>query len=103
MADDFLRGVILAGRLADVIDAVGPAPVLAGLAAAVGLRRVQQGDAVLQGVIQDAERGRFVDLAAEGHAAQADPADPQFRSANDPCFQGFLLLNRHLVVVQGPR
>ena len=49
--------------------------------AGVDFRDVEEVDAALEGVIQDAQAGRLVGHRAEGHGAEADLRDQQARLA----------------------
>ena len=80
-ADDVLRGVHLHGDLAPVFDPVLLDPVLLGVAPAVGFGRVQEGDALLNGVVQHLPRGLLVNLPPESGATQSDRTHHESRLA----------------------
>ena len=84
--DDHLGGVGFAADFADVVGAQVVAPVLLGLGSAVGFGGVEQRDTVFDGVVHDLEASVFVDLAAEGRAAEADAADGESGAAEVALF-----------------
>ncbi len=80
-------------RQDDVVSAVpGLEPVADGLLrcpGTVGLCRVEQGDAAVEGVVHDLEGQVLVDFTAEGSSAHAHCADGEAGFAEGAIFHGF--------------
>ena len=86
--DDELVAAALQPAAEDLLGAAGGGEVAAER---VHVGRVEEGDALLVGVIEDRARAVLVDLEAEGHGAEADAGDLEAGAAETNVLHGAVL------------